>query len=183
MVGVLGGDDMVVADINDLLLYLPRHYTKGGSTSRNSGNHTPGTPSNDPDLASIPLEIGSFEIEVCGLFTLTTTTTQKIRTLWSFTGTWNGNGTIRHCLGPGSGNTAAVDDAASVNTRAYTLSTQSADYDASATSAYAGFREIAMDVQVTAAGNFAFQWSQAASSANNTNFNSPSTVKITRKRT
>lgn len=183
MVGVTGGDDMVAADINDILLYLPRWYVKGGSTSRNSGNHTPGTPSDDPDLAGIPLEVGSFEIEVIGMFTLTTTATQKIMTQWGFTGTWNGSGTVKVTSGPGADNTTDSSSATSYSGRAYAVSSQTSTYDNSASSAYAGFREIAPDIQVTSAGNFSFKWAQAVSSANNTNLQSPSAVRVTRKRT
>lgn len=181
MVGVSGGDDMVAADINDLLLYLPRWYIKPGSTARNSGNHTPGTPSADPDLSGIPLEVGIFEIHVLAFFTLTTTTTQKIRTLWAFSGTWNSS-TIKASFGPGSANTAAADDAASVNVRGYAAGTQSSDYDGPASSAYNSISELCMDVNVTVAGNFEWRWSQAVSSANNTNVNAPSAVKVTRRR-
>lgn len=182
MVGVMGGDDMVAADINDILLYLPRWYTKPGATSRNSGNHTPGTPSADPDLTGIPLEVGSFEIEVLGFFTLTTTSTQKLRTMWGFSGTWNTT-TIRMCSGPGSTSVSTPDDATSANIRGNTIATQSADYDAGTSSAYSSIREICMDVQVTVAGNFSLLWAQAVSSANNTTLQAPTAVKVTRKRT
>lgn len=181
MVGVVGGNNMVVADVNDVLLYLPRHYVKSVHTDRNSGNHTPGTVANDPDLAGIPLEVGEFEIEILGWFTLATTTTQKIITRWGFTGTWN-TGAIRGVVGPGLGNTANPDNVTLVNVRGYTTATQDAGYDTSTTTAYSHFREICTDVQVTVAGNFSFQWAQAASSANNTTLRVPTTVKITRKR-
>lgn len=176
MVGVTGGDDMVAADINDLLLYLPRWYVKAGSTSRN----TTTTPADDPDLAGIALEVGTFEIQMNLYFTMSTTNTQKLRTLWGFTGTWGT--TIRTCHGPGSAATTGPDDCASVNVRGYTTDTQSADYGGSTSGAYSAVTEIAMDVDVSVAGNLSLKWSQAASSGNNTNLNSPSAIRVTRKR-
>lgn len=181
MVGVMGGDDMVAADINDVLLYLPRWYVKGGATARNSGNHTPGTPSDDPDLSGIPLEVGSFEIEVLGMFTVTTSTTQKIMTQWGFTGTWNTS--IKITSGPGADNVTDSASATSYSGRAYAQNSQTSTYNNSASSAYAGFREICADIQVSAAGNFSLKWAQAVSSANNTTLQAPSAVRVTRKRT
>lgn len=178
MVGVFGGDPTVVADVNDVLLYLPRWYTKPGATPRN----TLIVPADDPDLSGIPLEVGSFEIKVVSMFTLSTTTTQKFRTLWGFTGTWTSTA-FRAVKGPGSANTAAPDDAASANIRGYTVATQNADYSTSTSGAYATAEEISATVEVTVAGNFALQWSQAASSANNTTLQAGSFVRVTRKRT
>jgi len=178
MVGVTGGNRMVVQDVNDVLLYLPRWYDKANSTSRSTAN-TGATVTDDPDLSGIPLEVGIFEILVLGYFALATTNTQKIQTQWGFTGTW-GATALRRACGPGWGSVLGSDDT-TINTRGYAL-TSSATYDTSVVAASAGFSERAVNVNVTVAGNLSFKWAQANASANNTTLQAGSCVRVTRRR-
>lgn len=179
MVGVLGGEPFTVGDVNDVLLYLPRWTTKPTLEARASTT----TLTDDDDLSGIPLEIGSFEIEVVGFYTLTTTATQKIQTRWGFSGTWNSTTGIRACVGPGINNTAAPNTVTDTTFVGLQIGGQNAVYDVGVSATWACFREICANVQVTVAGNFALQWSQNASSVNNTTLQSNSFVRVTRKQT
>lgn len=160
---VFAGDPIYASDINDIIATIPLTYTKSAVESRN----TTTTLADDTHLVSIPLEIGTYDIELVMFYTLSTTTTQKIKTRWAFTGTWAS--TTRACIGPGSANTAAPNDAAEVTLRGYVSDTQDAIYDSSTSGAYSVVREVAKGVVVTVAGNLSLQWAQNASSANNTN--------------
>ena len=158
---------------------LPRYYIKGGATSRN----TTTTPSTDTGtgqlLAGIPLEIGTFEIELVGLFNLTTTGTQGIKTQWGFSGTANGATCIRTCMGPGDSATSQSANQLGVYSAAQATN-QTASYFNAASAGWSGFREIAANFIVTAAGTLSLSWSQAVSSANNTNLQGGSYFRITR---
>ena len=174
---VMAGDPILAADVNDIIDRLGRTYIKSSATSRN----TTTSYSNDPELANIPLEVGTYEIELVGQFTLATTATQKIKTQWAFTGTWNGGTAARACFGPGSaqtGNPTAVTD---MFIQALHVNGQDAVYDVAAgTGSYSSFRELAGQVTVTAAGNLSLQWAQSASSANNTTLQEGSYFRVRR---
>ena len=156
---------------------LPRYYTKQNPTSRASTATVAADSGTGQVLAGIPLEIGSYEVEFVGLFTLTTTGTQGIRTRWGFTGTMTNP--VRACLGPGdSGSTPAAN--ATIMTQSFQATGQDALYFVGASAGYSAFREITAQLIVTAAGNLSFNWAQAVSSANNTNLQSGSYFRITR---
>lgn len=153
------GGIIFASDINALAGLV---YSKPSGTARN----TTITYADDPHLAGIPLAIGTFEIELIGYFTLATTSTQKIKTNWFFTGSWNNS--IRACMGAGSAQVADRANITEANVGGYTCTGQDAIYDTSTSSGFTCFREISRTVVVTAAGNLSLQWAQSASSANNT---------------
>lgn len=173
---VTGGSIINASDLNNVLTRAPKTYVKASATSRN----TTTTLTDDPELSGIALAVGTYEIELVGFFTLATTATQKIKTRWAFTGTFNGTTGIRNCIGPGSAQTAAVANATETNFNAAQMSGQDAVYDAAAASAYACIRETCAAVVVTVAGNFSVQWAQAASSGNNTTLQEGSYLRIRR---
>lgn len=156
---------------------LPRYYTKQNATSRASTTTVTADSGTGQVLSGIPLEIGSYEIELVALFTLSTTGTQGIRTRWAFTGTMTNP--VRSCIGPGDSATAPNANA-TIMTQSFQATGQDATYFVGASSAYSTFREITAQVIVTAAGNLSFNWAQAVSSANNTNLQSGSYFRITR---
>lgn len=150
------------SDINNIIALLPVTYSKAASLDRTSTT----TYADDNELAGISLGVGTYTIELIGMFTLSTTTTQKIKTNWAFSGTWNNP--VRACLGPGSAATTSRTDVAEVQVGAYTATGQDAIYDVAAGSGFSTFREIGAVVTVTVAGNLSLQWAQNASSANAT---------------
>lgn len=158
---------------------LPRYYIKANVTSRNTTTTPAADSGTGAVLAGIPLEVGSYEIELVGIFSLTTTGTQGIKTTWAFTGTFNSASLNRVCLGPGDSGTAPNANA-TIMAQAYGASTQQASYFTAASAAWSGFREIVTSFQVTAAGNLSLNWSQSVSSANNTNLQAGSYFRITR---
>lgn len=160
---VFGGDTVFAADFNAMLKTLPRTYYKASATSRN----TTVTYTDDPELLSIPLEVGSYEIELIGFWTQATTTTQKIKTMWKFTGTWNSP--IRNCMGAAAAQTGAPNAVTDVTMSGFVADTQDAVYNTSISSSYSVFREIVLNAVVTVAGNLSLQWAQSVSSGNNTN--------------
>lgn len=175
---VAGGDIIYAADINTILGLLGTFTNKSGPTSRNSGG-TGTTYADDPHLSSIALAVGTYEIEVYGLFTLATTATQKIKTQWAFTGTWNGTTAPRLCLGPGSAQTGGPTAITDMFFQGLHLNGQDAIYDVAAgTTNYSAFREVAGNVIVTVAGNLSLQWAQQTASANNTTLQEGSYVRV-----
>ena len=79
---------------------LPRYYIKSNATSRASTVTPAADSGTGVVLASIPLEVGSFEIEFVGLFRPCTGNWHPgIRNRWGFTGTVANP--VRNCLGPG----------------------------------------------------------------------------------
>lgn len=158
---------------------LPRYYIKASATSRNTTT-TPAADSGTGQLlANIAMEIGTYEIELVGLFNLTTTGTQGIKTQWAFSGTANGTSSIRTCFGPGDSATAMNANQLGVYSAAQATG-QTASYFNTASAGWSGFREIAANFIVTAAGNLSLLWSQSVSSANNTNLQGGSYFRITR---
>lgn len=156
---VFAGDIIHASDINNASATI---YAKAASLSRN----TTVTYADDNELAAIPLAIGTYDIELLGYFTLSTTSTQKIKTNWAFTGSWNNP--VRACFGPGSAQTADRANITEAQVGGYTCTGQDAIYDTSNSSGYSCFREICRTVTVTAAGNLSLQWAQSVSSGNNT---------------
>lgn len=167
---VAGGDIILASDINA----QPLTFTKLANTARLSTV----TLADDPELASIPLAVGTYEIELCLFFTLTTTNTQKIKTRWGFTGTWNNQ--VRGVLGPGVNQVAAPNSVTEAQMAAYQSSGQDAVYDIAAGGTYGFARETASGVVVTVAGSLSLQWAQAVSTANNTTVQAGTSLKIRR---
>jgi hypothetical protein len=158
---------------------LPRYYIKSNPTARAS-TVTPAADSGGAvPLAGVPLEIGSYEIEMVGLFNLTTTGLQGLRTVWAFSGTWDGASNVRNCIGPGD-SASAPNNNATLMAQTFGVSNQNALYFVAASSAWVSFREIAAGIHVTAPGSLSFNWSQAVTSANNTTLQSGSYFRITR---
>jgi hypothetical protein len=149
--------------------------TKSAATSRSNTT----TYADDPHLANIALAIGTYEVELIGYFTLATTTAQKIKTQWAFTGTWNGSTAARACIGPGSAQVAGPTAVTDMFLQGLHANGQDAVYDAAAgTGSYTSFRELCGNVNVTVAGNLSIQWAQSALSANNTNLQEGSYVRV-----
>ena len=161
--------DLWTADLAQSM--VPKYYVKPSAESRN----TTTTLADDTDLASIALAVGTYEIELLGFFHLTTTTTQKIKTQWAFSGTWNAP--VRHIIGPGSAQTAATTDATETNVRASQTSVD-ATYDCAVSTAFSCFREWTCNAVVTVAGNLSLKWAQSASSANNTTLDPGTTFRV-----
>src|SRR4051812_11027083 len=145
--------DLVTADL--LTSMLPQTYTKASTTSRINV-----APSADDELTGIALAIGTYDIDLVGFHTQTSTA-PKIQTLWTFSGTWNNP--TRACLGPGNvqtGGVAAVTDMTVAGVAAGTGSTYSA-----AITTTSIFREISRTVTVTVAGALALSWGQGTPTA------------------
>ncbi len=134
-------------------------YVKANTTDRASNT----TLADDTDLAGIALPEGTFWIRLRGFFTTPTTNTQKLKTRWAFTGTWNNP--IRMIHGPGSSNTAASTDMTTISLRGVAAGSDTV-YGGPASAAFNLFEEESFQVVVTVAGDLSLQWAQNASSAN-----------------
>lgn len=163
--------DLVTADLLQSMVW--KYYIKPSDEARN----TTTTYADDTDLQGIALAVGNYHITLCGEFILSTTTTQTLKTTWGFSGTWNTP--ERQITGPGSTNTAATNVADTMNTRVQTTA-QDAIYGCSASSNISNFREDAINVVVTVAGNLSLKWAQSASSANNTTVKANTTFIVRR---
>jgi hypothetical protein len=150
---------------------VPNVTVKSTTTDRTSTI----TLADDPELASIALGVGTWSVEMTIFATTPTTSTQKLATQWSFTGTWNTP--IRACFGPGSTNSAArTDDTPAQYNGAGSTTTVVYGFAASA-----GFNTIIERcdlVVVTVAGNLGFKWAQSVSSVNATSVKSGSSVRV-----
>lgn len=153
---------------------VPIMAVKGSATARTSTT----TLADDPDLSGIALAVGTYEIEFVGNWTQLTTNTQKIKTRWGFTGTWNGSAAPRSCIGAGSAQTGGTTAVTDMTLQAVSLSGNDVVYDQAAGTSYGCFRETCGNVVVSSAGNFSIQWAQNASSANATNLQEGSYVRI-----
>lgn len=151
--------DIVTADLLDSM--LPKTYFKASGTSRN----TTTTLADDPELTGIPLAAGIYLIDFYGFMTQDTTTTQKFKGRWGFSGTWNNPD--RNVVGPGAAQTATPASATESNYAGAQASGQDVVISALNTSVWASWRETAVNVVVTVAGNLSYQWAQNSSSANN----------------
>lgn len=167
-------DDSTDARLDALEAKAARVYTKANSTSRN----TNAVVSNDPDLASIALEAGTYIIELVMLFTVASTT-PKIKTQWAFSGSWSTP--LRACMGPGNVTTPGGGPEAVQETtlRAYN-SNSDATYNATTSGAYSVAREVAANVVVSGSGNLSLQWAQSTSNGSNVSVQAGSYFRITR---
>lgn len=127
----------------------------------------------DPELQGLALGIGTWWVRVCIFATTPTTSTQKIKTQWGFTGTWNSP--IRMCIGPGSTNTAARTDVTPAQYNGVATSSD-ATYSFAASTGFNTFTEECFAVTVTVAGTMSFNWAQSASSANVTSVKPGSSI-------
>lgn len=159
---------------SDLLGLNPDTVYKGASTTRNNTASL----ANDPDLANIQLDPGTYSIKVT-LFTTNANAAAKLKTRWSFTGTWTSP--MRSCVGPGSTNTSTDPGTVTPATfRGYDATSQDAVYSYGVSSAYAAIEETCDFVQVTASGVFAVQWAQNVATAANTIIQPGSSVRVTK---
>jgi len=140
---------------------LPDVYVKSTVETISSDN----TLSNDSELSSIPLGVGTFWVRAFIMATCATSATPDLKTRWAFTGTWNSP--IRGCLGPAPGNTASSDAVTPSKMRGVATSSD-AIYGFPASTAYNLITEEAFNVTVTVAGNLSLQWAQNTSDASNT---------------
>lgn len=171
------GQRLTVSLITDsIVAYIPTTpVIKGTATNRNSGG-TGTTLTNDPELLGISLGVGTWSVYLQGFWTQTTTTTQKIKTRWAFTGTWNSP--PRACYGAGFTQTAGPSAATESTWSAYTSDGQDAIYDQAAGGTFGVFIEESSNVVVTAAGTLSLQWAQQTASANNTSLQPGSAFTI-----
>jgi hypothetical protein len=132
----------------------------------------------DDDLKLIPLAIGQYEIELVGFWTQSTTNTQKIKTRWVFSGTWNSP--IRSCFGPGATNTATTNAVTPLTVSGYVSDSSQPVYSSDNLTSYSTFLEKARNVTVTVAGNLSMQWAQNASSGNATNLQAGTSFTVRR---
>lgn len=133
------------------------------------------TIADDPDLDNIALAIGTWHIKFLG-FVTSVAATADLKTRWSFTGTWNTP--IRACIGPGSTQTAARNIVDTSTYAGYGTATD-AVYGLAAGAGFYCFTEQAYEVNVSVAGNLAFQWAQnTTDAANATSLKAGSTFEI-----
>lgn len=150
---------------------LPDKYVKASVTDRTAD----ATVDNDPELAGIPLAVGTYAVEVLIFATAPTSATPDLRTQWTFTGTWNNP--TRACVGPGSDNTASSALATSIALRGTAAGTNQ-DYGLPASTGFAVIRELCDTVTVTVAGTLALAWSQVTSDAGVTSVKPGSSVTV-----
>lgn len=165
---VSAGNRIYASDVNAV---APATYTKAALQARASTIVV----ADDAELLNIPLAVGTYHIKLTGFFSVFTTTTQKLKTQWGFTGTWNNP--VRACLGPaqtnvGGGNAVTVMNAAGI------VANGDAVYSVVNAVAYSVFYEEAYNVVVTVAGNLSLKWAQFASSANVTNVADGTTFSV-----
>ena len=164
--------DLVTADL--LQGMVPKYYIKPSGENRTSTT----TLADDTDLQGIPLDPGTYEIEFLGFMTQATTTTQKLKTRWGFTGTWNNPD--RNVIGPGQNQTAAPANVTEANFAGAQAAGQDVVVSTAVTVVFTGWREWSANVQVSVAGNFSLQWAQNSSSANASRLEGGSMFRIRR---
>lgn len=164
------GKPLTPSKFAEVTALLPFKRKKPSSTDRALS----ATVLDDDYLVGIPLAVGDYVIIVSGYFNLTTTTTQKFKTQWAFTGSWSPE--ARACFGAGQANTADRQNVTETQVGAFTT-TQDCAYSCSVSAGWTSFKEIA-SVSVTSAGNFSFKWSQVTSSANLTSLKAGTTALI-----
>lgn len=143
--------------VENLQAMIDDVYVKGNTTDR-----TNNTLADDPDLQGIPLGIGTWWVRLMAFWTANTSTTPKLRTRWTFTGTWNNP--IRCCIGPGSANTAVRTDVTAVNFHGQSAGSDQV-YNVSASTGFTVLTEESYNVVVTVAGNLALNWAQQTTNA------------------
>lgn len=149
-----GSDEFVVEDLQAMIHDV---YVKANTTDR-----TNNTLADDPDLAGITLDVGTYWVILLAFWTANTSTTPKLRTRWTFTGTWNNP--TRACIGPGSANTAVRTDVTAVNFHGQSAGNDQV-YNVSASTGFTCLREESLGVVVTAAGDLALNWAQQTTNA------------------
>lgn len=173
-VSVLDGADLIVE--GDLSVAgVGYQSTKVKANTEDRANVT--TVANDGELTNIALGVGTYSVEVLIFATTPTTNTQKLKTQWGFTGTWNNP--IRACVGPGSTNTAARSDITPSQFNGVPAGTD-VTYGFAASTGFNVVMERADNVTVTVAGTLSLKWSQAAASANVTSVKAGSSVTVRR---
>jgi hypothetical protein len=159
-------------------LKLPRYVVKANATARTSTITLAADSGTGQVLAGIPLEVGTYEIELVALFT-TAATAAGFQTRWAFSGTVNGTSSYRACVGPADPATSIQANSLG-NFVTVQLTGQSANYFRDSAAAYGSVREIAANVVVTVAGNLSLNWAQAVSNASATTLREGSYFRITR---
>lgn len=145
-------------DATTLDLMTANITVKPGGTVRNNTT----TLADDPDLASIPLAVGTHWVRLLFIWCTNTSATPDIKTRWAFTGTWNNP--LRACIGPASTNTANPDVVTPVKFNTVAAGTDCV-YGSAATTAFSVATEECFNVVVTVAGNLSLQWAENALSA------------------
>jgi len=145
-------------DATTLDLMTDNIVVKPGSTTRNNTT----TLADDPDLAAIPLAVGTHWVRLTLFWTTNTSATPDIKTRWAFTGTWNTP--LRACIGPASTNTANPDVVTPVKFNTVNTSTDCV-YGSAATTAFSVANEESFNVVVTVAGSLSLQWAENTLSA------------------
>lgn len=160
-----------IIPVSSLQAMIEDVTVKTTSTDRTST----ATVADDPDLSGIALGIGTWKVDVLIFATTPVGGTQKFKTQWGFTGTWNTP--IRACVGPGSTNTAVRSD---ITPSQFDGMPSNSDctYGLAASTGFNVITERCDFVVVTVAGNFSLKWSQATSSANLTSLKSGSSVTV-----
>lgn len=169
--------DLAAADpfaAETLRAMIDNIYVKANSTDRT----TTAVVANDPDLAGIPLGVGTWHIRF-KLMWAVATATPDFKTQWAFTGTWNTP--ARMCVGPAISN-AAIPTAITVwKTAAVGVATDSTyGGGGGSVSQYYITEEEAFDITVTVAGDLALAWAQNTSSADITRLRA-SSVCVTKQ--
>lgn len=136
---------------------------------------TNSTLTDDPELAGIPLAVGSWWIRM-HIWASNTVTTGNIKTQWSFTGTWNTP--LRHCAGPDV-TTGGPSDITEMKLQPFATTTD-AVYDLGASAAYTGITEYTASAVVSVAGNLALAWAQNVTNATATNVQPGSFIEVRR---
>lgn len=157
---------------------LPRYVVKANATARSSTATLAADSGTGQVLAGIPLEVGTYEIELVALFT-TAATAAGFQTRWAFSGTVNGTSSYRAGVGPADPATAIAANSLG-NFVVVQLTGQSANYFRDTGAAYGAVREIAANVVVSVAGNLSLNWAQVVSNGSATTLREGSYFRITR---
>lgn len=156
----IGVGDLVTADL--LTSMLPAAVVKSALTSRTSTT----TLAADGDLTGITLGVGTWKIELLLFWSCSVSATQKIKTQWGFTGTWNNP--TRGCVGPGNVTTGTPRDAVQEMNVSANATNVDAVYNVQNNALFTTVREMTYLAVVTSPGDLSLQWAQSVSSANPT---------------
>jgi len=155
----------------NLALCVPDIYTKASALSRVNN-----TLSNDPELVSIPLGVGTWHIKLLLFWCTDTSATPDFKTRWVITtGTWNNP--LRARFGPGSGNTAAPNAVTPLQCGP-TAAGSDAVYGTAAGTTFYNATEESYNVVVTVAGTLSLQWAQNTTDATNTTIQAGTTFEL-----
>lgn len=159
---IIPGKPVTPGALDDLEARIPLSVVKGTATDRSSAT-TGTTYVADPELSGIALGVGTWWVKLLIFWTTPTTNTQRIKTTWTFSGSWNNP--IRACIGPGATNTAARTDVATTQFNGVPAASD-VSYGSAASTGFNCATEESFTVVVTVAGDLALSWAQFASSAN-----------------